>query len=147
VATDYPRGYFHGTKADLRVGDSVLPRALHGNTPTTAPVTDPSGPLRLPDADDYAYVTTNYRLAWVHAHYSGPEGEPRVCRVQPERPVERDAEYNDSNGAYRCPSAVVLEVYDEPAVTAAQAAAGWKQPTDPLAARPSFVVLGPSAQG
>jgi hypothetical protein len=112
--SDYPVGYFHGTKTPLGVGQAVLPCAIHGGRPTTAPVTFPDGLERLPDADDHVFVTTRFHLAWAYAFKAPEVGAPRVLRVEPDQPLLRDQEHSTRMGAYRCPAATVLEVFDKP---------------------------------
>ena len=47
--------HFHGTRAALRAGGQLLPRAVHHGAPTTAPLT--AGGQRLPESDGFVYVT------------------------------------------------------------------------------------------
>jgi hypothetical protein len=136
------RHYFHGTKASLKRGDVVVPRNLHGGPPTNAPLT--AGGERLPESDEYAYVTTDYYFAWAYAYASGETGEPVVLVVEPRGFIESDPEQSEHMNAYRCHSALVLAVDRKAAFSAEAAEKGWKTATDnPSASLKGFVVRRP----
>lgn len=120
-----PLHYFHGTKAVLGRGDVLRPRREHGGSPTTAPVT--AGAARLPESDEWVYVTTDYYVAWAYAYASGGLGDEKVLVVEPQGSVAPDPEQSDHMNCFRCPSAEVLVIMDLPAPFSKQVArAGWK---------------------
>lgn len=133
---DPPRdAYFHGTKAPLKPGDSLVPRKEHGSEPTNAPLVP--GGERLPASDEYVYVTRRYLLAWAYAHMSGASGDPVVLVVDPRGEIEPDPESSDYMYAYRCQSARVRAVDDLVPISAETAEKAWKQPDHDL---PAYVV-------
>lgn len=121
--------YFHGTKASLRHGDTVRPRAEHHGAPTNAPTVDGS---RAPDSDNWVHVTTRFTLAWAYAHASGECGDPIVLIVEPGGVLETDPEHSDWMQAYRCESARVLAVDAAPPFSAEEAAKHWKPAVEDL---------------
>lgn len=78
------------------------------------------------EAADWVYVTTRSKFAWMHAYYSGIEGDPIVALVEPDDTLERDLEYSERMRAFRCRSARVIVVDTTPAITEEEAASGWK---------------------
>lgn len=120
--------YFHGTKAPLRRGDMVLPRRIHGGPATNAPLTP--GGTRLPESDDYVYVTNDYNFAWACAYESGALGEPVVLVVKPQGNLELDPEHSAHMGAYRCEAALVLAVDNQAPFDAEAAKKGWRAASD-----------------
>lgn len=132
---DPPRdAWFHGTKAPIKQGETVLPRREHGGAPTNAPLTP--GGERFQATDDYVYVTMRYGLACAYAHMSGGSGDPVVLLVEPQGTIEPDPESYDHLYAYRCESARVLAVGEVP-ISAEVPEASWKEPAETLTA---FVV-------
>lgn len=119
-----PTRYWHGTKASLHRGDRLLPRREHGGVPTSGPLVP--GGQRLPQSDDWVYITTDRNLAWAYAHCSGGTGNPVVLLVEPVGAIEQDPEHSDYMPVYRCEAATVLVVDPRPAMTSEQAWQGWR---------------------
>lgn len=81
---------------------------------------------RLPESDDWVYLTTDFLLAWAYAHAAGGDGPPVVLMAKPQGMLEHDPEHSDWMPVYRCEWALVELVDAEPRITAEQAALGWK---------------------
>jgi hypothetical protein len=126
-----PIRYWHGTKASLSAGDVLLPRREHGGAPTTGPMVP--GGERLPESDDWVYVTTDRNLAWAYAHCSGGSGDAVVLLVQPLGAIHHDPEHSDHMPVFRCRAATVQVVDSRQAMTAEQAQRGWKPAINHLA--------------
>lgn len=116
--------WFHGTRRGFRGGGGLLvPRSVHGSTPTGAPVN--VGREALSDASQWVYLTRNLDLAWVYAWHASGRGKPKVLRVQPHGVIELDPEHSARMDAWRCEWATVQHVLTSPTVTEADARAGW----------------------
>ena len=124
-----PTRYWHGTKASLQPGDLLLPRREQGGAPTAGPLVP--GGERLPQSDDWVYVTTDRNLAWAYAHCSGGAGDAMVLLVEPVGAIEQDPEHSDHMPVYRCEAATVLVLDTRQAMTSEQAQQGWKPVIDP----------------
>lgn len=122
---------YHGTRAPLDVGDTLLPRAQTGASGTTAPTVPGVAPQA--DAADHVHFTTDLDVAWAYAWHATPTDQaPRVLTLFPLAGVEADPEHNAAMSAYRCPTgARVLAVSHEPTVTEQQARSGWRS-DDPV---------------
>jgi len=116
--------YFHGTKASFAIGSSVVPRNICNGAPTKGPLEPGAAPH--PEADKWVFVTTRLAFAWAYAWKSGGAGPPVVLVVQPAKDLQLDLEHSLEMKAYRCTSAKVLLIDDEPLITEEQAEAGWK---------------------
>src|SRR5262249_9617948 len=76
-----PPFYFHGTRADMSVGDTLLPRRVTGAAATRAPMMP--GVDEHPEADQWVPVTTAFALASAYAWKSRGAGPPTVLVVNP----------------------------------------------------------------
>ena len=93
---------FHGTRADLHVGDALVPGAELGIT-------------NHADASNaHVFVTTSIGLAQMYADVATGDGQCRVVRVETAGPLEVDdlPLLGARSDAYTCPSAMVVEVID-----------------------------------
>lgn len=120
--------YFHGTRADFAIGETLRPRAVTGSAKTTAPLMP--GVEEHPEADQWVHVTDHFEFAWAYAWKSGGTGEPKVLVVKPTDDLEHDPEHSPHMPAYRCSSALVLLVDDQPSITEEKAQARWEDITD-----------------
>ncbi|WP_404387836.1 hypothetical protein [Humibacillus xanthopallidus] len=123
AAFERPVRYWHGTRASLKRGDALLARSVTG-TPRTRALMYP-GVAPPAESADWVYVTTRHKFAWMHAFYSGADGDPIVLLVEPDETLERDPEYSARMQAFRCRSAQVILVDTTPAITEEEAASGW----------------------
>lgn len=119
--------WFHGTRWPCKPGDILLPRALHGASPTSAPLIP--GAERLAESDDYVYITRRYGMACAYAHRAGGDSDPVVLLVTPLGPVEPDPESYEHLFSFRCASARVDVVDDDPFFSA-EDTDGWKPGPD-----------------
>jgi hypothetical protein len=103
--------YYHGGQPGLTIGDRVLPPALTGE-PTTA------------SRDDRVYLAREPAAAVVFAafHRSGNGG---VYQVEPEQPIERDEDWQDTGESIQAPSATVTAILDPARVIYDFAGVNW----------------------
>ena len=103
---DDPGPFFHGTKADLRVGDRIAPgRASNFGSGSTA---------------NFVYLTATLDAATWGAELAQGDGPGRIYRVEPTGPFENDPNLTDQRfpgnptRSYRTrePLVVVGEVED-----------------------------------
>lgn len=122
MVPDEPRWY-HGTRRGFTRGGVLIPRSHHGRTGTSAPTAP--GRSSPASADQYVYLTRDLNLAWVYAWHAPGRGRPKVLVVAPHGDLEPDPEHSREMDAWRCDWATVRQVLTEPAVTEADARAGW----------------------
>lgn len=100
VAADESSEFFHGTVRPLKVGDVISPAS---SRPDWHQVSFPSETNR-----DYAYATAKEDDAWHYAEMAhnsqfrpGMKIHPRVYRVRPLGPHEKDPTYDHERGYSR----------------------------------------------
>lgn len=114
---------YHGTRRGFTRGGWLMPRADHGGSGTTAPTAP--GRESPDDADRWVHFTGDLILAWVYAWHAPGRGRPKVLVVEPHGRAERDPEHSPGMDAWRCESAKVVRVLTDPAISEAEARAGW----------------------
>lgn len=81
--------FFHGTRAQLSIGDVIAPAASIGTASN----------WNVDDSPEWAFATTNEDHAGDYADAAHQDGPPRVYHVVPIEDVEPDP-HEDSDGEY-----------------------------------------------
>lgn len=119
-AADETGPFFHGTKADLRIGDLLVAGRRSNYRPSIVM--------------NHIYFTAQRDGAGLAAELAAGDGEPRVYIVEPTGPFEDDPNVTDKKfpgnptRSYRStePLRIVGEITDFPRLTP-DALAGWKR--------------------
>ena len=119
-AADETGPFFHGTKADLQIGDLLTAGRTSNYRPSIVM--------------NHIYFTALRDPAGLAAELAAGDGEPRVYEVEPTGPFEDDPNVTDKKfpgnptRSYRstAPLRVVREVTDWPRLTS-EALADWKR--------------------
>lgn len=120
---EHPERWFHGTRRGFTTGGALLPRDEHAGPGTAAPLNP--GYTAPADTAAWVYLTQDVNVAWAYAWVAPGRGRPKVVEVIPHGNLEPDPEHSTTMYAWRCEWAKVCRVHKTPAITEAEAAAGW----------------------